>query len=1021
MSKKPAVVDLVSRRLPRREPPELALQEVVEPSAPASGICDLERREPGVDGGPVGEREEAEPEGLGLLDLVGFEAGVGVGEVLEVEVHVLALVGGEGRRQQLAVDRRREREAVVVVGRVEPAVGVGERDLAAVEGLAVGRAEEREEHLPLEPRLERVPVDVEVAGERRVRPEREHVLPRAVARPHAGVVGDPVQDDAQPVVAARRHEPVEATPPPERLAHAVVVDDVVPVRGARARRGDGREVEVAHAQPREVRDDGLGVGEPELGAELKPVRRGHRQGRGGEHRRGERGRAYSRRARSVPRGGAVRGRRRGRPAPTSVAGARRPAPPTLAPRAPPAARTTTAPALGPGRGGVGRVLGALGGQDDLRPARERERLPAHQVDERRVAAAPDDEGAVANRLDLGRRRVAQGGAEGEERARKGERVRVAGRLALGPVEDGRAERGLGLRVGHLAGEAGEVLELALAAGRDERAELVVVVGEERERGRRRPLLAHEQERRFGRHQEERRRGPERGRRDLVVQARPRRPVADLVVVLDADDALLAAHALRARPPCLARPLGGAAVVEPATAERLGDLGRRRVGEVGVVALGVAREHVADLVVEVVGPDGVEAVAAPPPRRDEAGVVPVVLRDQQAGRGEAVDVGRELLKKVRVRVVDERVRGVEAEPVEAVLLQPMPRVVQEQVADAARAVVVEVHGLPPRRLVLRGEHGTECGDVGAVRAEVVVDDVEEHGEALGVGRVHEPAQVAGAAVGVGRRVEGGAVVAPPALAGEVGERQELDGRYAEVCQVPQPLADAVERALLRERPDVELVHDEVFQHGRRPPVAGPRERGRVHHLARAVDALRLVPRGGVRDMLASVERDPVAVARRHPAHERLVVAVARGVERGGPSVEDDLDAVGGGRPDAEADAAGFDEGAEAGGSVHEGTGEEGAVECAASPFGSAPPFPRACESAWTPGGVAFDRPAHTTWGGVVPTGPRSLEHPPPSGHLPQGRGKGRRPAPATSGGVVVPLVTRRSPPRPAGLRSAPSSR
>ena len=311
--------------------------------------------------------------------------------------------------------------------------------------------------------------------------------------------------------------------------------------------------------------------------------------------------------------------------------------------------------------------------------------------------------------------------------------------------------------------------------------------------------------------------------------------------------------------------------------------------------------------EVVGPDGVEAVAGGA-GRDEAGVVPVVLRDEEPGRGEGADRLGELGEKVPVRVVDERVRRVEPEPVEVVLAEPVERVVEEQVADAARARVVEVHGPAPRRLVPVGEDGPERGEVGAVRAEVVVDDVEEHGQALAVRRVDEPAQVVGPAVGVRRRVERGAVVAPAPLAGEVGERHELDGRHAHLRQRGQLLAHAVERAGRGERPDVELVDDEVRQRGRGPAPVGPRERSEVDHLARPVDALGLVPRGRVGERVPAVEREPVAVARCHGVHERLVVPVARRVERGGAAVEDDVDAAGGRGPDAEPDAAGLDEGA-----------------------------------------------------------------------------------------------------------------
>ena len=87
----------------------------------------------------------------------------------------------------------------------------------------------------------------------------------------------------------------------------------------------------------------------------------------------------------------------------------------------------------------------------------------------------------------------------------------------------------------LARERGKVRELAVTAGRDQGAELGVVVGEEQERRRGRPFLTHEEQRRH-RQEEQQRRGQAVGV-DFRVVAEPgaERAVADLVVILDAVD------------------------------------------------------------------------------------------------------------------------------------------------------------------------------------------------------------------------------------------------------------------------------------------------------------------------------------------------------------------------------------------------------------------------------------------------------------------------------------------------------
>src|SRR5690606_32930211 len=148
---------------------------------------------------------------------------------------------------------------------------------------------------------------------------------------------------------------------------------------------------------------------------------------------------------------------------------------------------------------------------------------------------------------------------------------------------------------------GEVLALLPSPLAHERPQLGVVVGEELEGRGGGPLLTHEQERQLGCEEEEGRGRAVRGRRYVVGEAVAGGTVAHLVVVLDADDALLGTDGRGARAARPARPAARLAVVEPAFSNRLGEVRRRRPGEVGEVARGVAGGEVADLVVEVVGP------------------------------------------------------------------------------------------------------------------------------------------------------------------------------------------------------------------------------------------------------------------------------------------------------------------------------------------------------------------------------------------------------------------------------------
>ena len=88
--------------------------------------------------------------------------------------------------------------------------------------------------------------------------------------------------------------------------------------------------------------------------------------------------------------------------------------------------------------------------------------------------------------------------------------------------------------------------------------------------------------------------------------------------------------------------------------------------------------------------------------------------------------RELGDEVQLAVVDDRVHGIEAQAVEAILLQPVERVVDEEVAHGAAVLAVEVDRRAPRRVMTVGEELRRVRvQLVAFRAEVVVDHVEQH--------------------------------------------------------------------------------------------------------------------------------------------------------------------------------------------------------------------------------------------------------------------------------------------------------
>ena len=241
-----------------------------------------------------------------------------------------------------------------------------------------------------------------------------------------------------------------------------------------------------------------------------------------------------------------------------------------------------------------------------------------------------------------------------------------------------------------------------------------------------------------------------------------------------------------------------------------------------------------------------------PLPDRPQVADLRLRDH-----EPVDPLAELPQDVRLGVVEDRVRRVEAEPVDAVVARPRERVSDRPLADAALRVV---EGVAPEGLVAVGEVRAEGGERLRARADVVVDDVEDHAEPFAVRRVDEPREAFRPAVGRVRRVGVEAVVAPAPPAGKGRDGHRLDRSHAELPQVGEPRDHGVEGALGRERADVELVEHELLEHELRP---GSHRRD-LHQAGGAADPERLEARARVRPGATAVEDEAVVVAR-PPGH------------------------------------------------------------------------------------------------------------------------------------------------------------
>src|SRR5262249_9064673 len=135
-------------------------------------------------------------------------------------------------------------------------------------------------------------------------------------------------------------------------------------------------------------------------------------------------------------------------------------------------------------------------------------------------------------------------------------------------------------------------------------------------------------------------------------------------------------------------------------------------------------------------------------------------------------------------VEDGMHGVEPERVDAVLLQPHQRAVDEEGADLVAVRTIEIDGVAPGSAVAAGDVRAEApGDI-PLRTEVVVDDVEDDGEPFPVGSVDEAPQALRPTVGILGGVREDPVVTPITGSGELRDRHQFDGGDTELFQVGQ---------------------------------------------------------------------------------------------------------------------------------------------------------------------------------------------------------------------------------------------
>ena len=291
------------------------------------------------------------------------------------------------------------------------------------------------------------------------------------------------------------------------------------------------------------------------------------------------------------------------------------------------------------------------------------------------------------------------------------------------------------------------------------------------------------------------------------------------------------------------------------------------------------------------------------------VVAVLQQEVDSPGKPRPDALRELVEDVGAAVVLDRVDGVEPEPVEMEGLDPVFGVLDDESAHRSGIRPVEIDRVAPRRAMAAGEEVRRVGrEVIPLGAEMVVDDVEQHGDAAAVRGLDEGLEILRPAVARVGRVSVDAVVAPAPAAGKIADRHDLEGGDAEFGQVIELLDSGLERAPGGEGAEMQFIEDDVVPVATRPVVA-PAIGGVIDDLARPVHVLRLEARGRIGDAFSVGELETIERPGASVCDEGLEEAGRAALHRHAPALvlEDDADALLRRRPETEANAARFERG------------------------------------------------------------------------------------------------------------------
>src|SRR5215831_12104138 len=232
--------------------------------------------------------------------------------------------------------------------------------------------------------------------------------------------------------------------------------------------------------------------------------------------------------------------------------------------------------------------------------------------------------------------------------------------------------------------------------------------------------------------------------------------------------------------------------------------------------------------------------------------------------------------IGLAAVKNRMDGIETQPVEMILLEPIERVLNKKVAHYAVTGSIEIDRGAPRCLVAFAEEiRSDRRQIIAFGAEMIVDDIEKDRQAARVACLNKLLQRVRRTVLRRRGIEKHAVITPIVTAGKRSDRNQLDRGRAELDDMIEMLDSPGEAAAAGESAEMQLVNDNLFPTAAAPAGIAPIIHPRIDDLARTVHALGLIARSRVRkgpavDEVTIVRPRPGDAGRRREPAARLVL-------------------------------------------------------------------------------------------------------------------------------------------------------